>query len=74
MRLSPTSPSSASASGEEVESRDGDPFPPPLKTYLRTGDLGFLYDGELFVCGRVKDLIIVRGKNIYPQVSIPSLG
>jgi amino acid adenylation domain-containing protein/natural product biosynthesis luciferase-like monooxygenase protein len=35
--------------------------------YLRTGDLAFLHDGEIFVCGRLKDLIIVRGKNYYPQ-------
>lgn len=35
--------------------------------YLRTGDLGFLHEGALFVCGRSKDLIIVRGKNYYPQ-------
>jgi thioester reductase-like protein len=35
--------------------------------YLRTGDLGFLHDGEVFVCGRIKDMIIVRGKNYYPQ-------
>jgi acyl-CoA synthetase (AMP-forming)/AMP-acid ligase II len=34
--------------------------------YLRTGDLGFFHDGELFVTGRCKDLIIVRGRNIYP--------
>ena len=35
--------------------------------YLRTGDLGFMLQGELFVCGRSKDLIIVRGTNHYPQ-------
>lgn len=35
--------------------------------YLRTGDLGFLWDGELYVCGRIKDLVIVRGRNHYPQ-------
>jgi thioester reductase-like protein len=39
----------------------------PEKKWLRTGDLGFLKNDELFVCGRVKDMIIIRGQNYYPQ-------
>lgn len=35
--------------------------------FLRTGDLGFLHDSELYVTGRVKDVMIVRGVNYYPQ-------
>ncbi|MGD8360917.1 MAG: AMP-binding protein, partial [Gemmatimonadota bacterium] len=35
--------------------------------WLRTGDLGFMRDGELFICGRAKDILIVRGANYYPQ-------
>jgi 8-amino-7-oxononanoate synthase len=40
------------------------PYPGP---YMRTGDLGFFDRGELFVTGRLKDLIIIRGRNHYPQ-------
>jgi acyl-CoA synthetase (AMP-forming)/AMP-acid ligase II len=35
--------------------------------FLRTGDLGFLLDSELYVTGRIKDLMIIRGQNHYPQ-------
>jgi acyl-CoA synthetase (AMP-forming)/AMP-acid ligase II len=37
------------------------------ETYFRTGDLGFLQGDELFITGRLKDVIIVRGQNHYPQ-------
>lgn len=39
----------------------------PENAYLRTGDLGALVDGQLFVVGRRKEIIIVRGRNLYPQ-------
>jgi acyl-CoA synthetase (AMP-forming)/AMP-acid ligase II len=39
----------------------------PGGTWLRTGDLGFISEGELFIIGRVKDLLIVRGRNHYPD-------
>ncbi|SDY47006.1 Acyl-CoA synthetase (AMP-forming)/AMP-acid ligase II [Amycolatopsis xylanica] len=42
-----------------VDGEDGD--------YLRTGDLGFFHEDELFITGRLKDLIIVRGRNLYPS-------
>ena len=36
-------------------------------SWLRTGDLGFLHNGELFITGRLKDLVIIHGSNYYPQ-------
>src|ERR1700732_2774811 len=35
--------------------------------YLRTGDIGFFHAGELYVCGRIKDMILLRGQNYYPH-------
>lgn len=35
--------------------------------FLRTGDLGFMHNGHLYITGRLKDLLIVRGRNYYPQ-------
>jgi len=37
------------------------------REFLRTGDMGFLHERELFVCGRIKDMLIVRGRNLFPQ-------
>ncbi|HVT17881.1 MAG TPA: non-ribosomal peptide synthase/polyketide synthase [Thermoanaerobaculia bacterium] len=37
------------------------------RRFLRTGDLGFVASGELFVTGRLKDLVILHGRNLYPQ-------
>ena len=68
---SSVSSSSSSSSSTDEDDDDDDGF---IKVgggdgFLKTGDLGFLHGGELFICGRIKDLIIVRGRNIYPQVS-----
>ncbi|OCR26281.1 peptide synthase [Pseudomonas syringae] len=48
------------ASAKTFVERDG-------RIWLRTGDLGFIRDGEVFVTGRLKDMLIVRGHNLYPQ-------
>ncbi|MDP6764199.1 MAG: fatty acyl-AMP ligase [Planctomycetota bacterium] len=37
------------------------------RAFLRTGDLGFVHDGELYVAGRIKDLVILAGRNHYPE-------
>lgn len=42
-------------------------LPGRMRSFLRTGDLGFLLDGHLYVTGRLKELIVVRGRNLYPQ-------
>ncbi|MDG4663081.1 AMP-binding protein [Mycobacterium sp. 236(2023)] len=39
----------------------------PTGPWLRTGDLGFIHDGQLFVVGRIKDLLIIRGRNHHPE-------
>lgn len=56
----PTKPSDDQASTDTIEATE------PLQ-YLRTGDMGFMYKDELFICGRLKDMIIVGGSNHYPQ-------
>ncbi len=53
--------------GASRETFEAELSPPDGRRWLRTGDLGFLLDGELYVTGRLKDLIIVRGRNVYPQ-------
>jgi long-chain fatty acid adenylase/transferase FadD26 len=49
--------------GQLVDPSTGTPQGP----WLRTGDLGVIYDGELFIIGRIKDLLIVDGRNHYPD-------
>jgi long chain fatty acid CoA FadD26 len=45
-----------------------DPTPgTPREPWLRTGDLGVMFDGELFIVGRIKDLVIIDGRNHYPD-------
>lgn len=45
-----------------------DPSPgTPEGPWLKTGDLGFVFEGELFIVGRIKDLLIIRGRNHYPE-------
>jgi acyl-CoA synthetase (AMP-forming)/AMP-acid ligase II len=50
------------ATAETFQARTADSGEGP---FLRTGDLGFLDEGELYICGRLKDMIIIRGQNYY---------
>ncbi|HET9455660.1 MAG TPA: aminotransferase class I/II-fold pyridoxal phosphate-dependent enzyme [Gemmatimonadaceae bacterium] len=52
---------------EESEATFGATLAGSEARFLRTGDLGFLDDGQLFVTGRLKDLVILNGRNYYPQ-------
>ncbi|MEU4836475.1 fatty acyl-AMP ligase [Streptosporangium sp. NPDC023615] len=55
---------SAAVFAKHLAEADGDLLPGP---WLRTGDLGFLLDGRVHVVGRAKDMIIIRGRNHYPD-------
>ncbi|GGO90207.1 fatty acyl-AMP ligase [Wenjunlia tyrosinilytica] len=55
------------APGETAETFSASLPDLPGERFLRTGDLGFLHDGQLFVTGRAKDVIIIAGANHYPQ-------
>jgi acyl-CoA synthetase (AMP-forming)/AMP-acid ligase II len=46
--------------GARISGDDGGPW-------LRTGDLGFMHEGEVVICGRAKDLVVFHGRNIHPQ-------
>ncbi|WP_041259594.1 fatty acyl-AMP ligase [Pseudofrankia inefficax] len=61
--LAPGGPAAPAHGGGVVERADGLPVGP----WLRTGDLGVLAGGELFVTGRLKDVIVIDGRNHYPQ-------
>jgi natural product biosynthesis luciferase-like monooxygenase protein len=52
---------------EESEAVFAASLEPSGERFLRTGDLGFIAGGQLYVTGRLKDLIIIRGQNYYPQ-------
>ncbi len=52
---------------DKTKASFGATLPGDDRKYLRTGDLGFIYQGELFISGRIKDVLIIKGRNYYPQ-------
>lgn len=51
----------------DTEKRFGATLAGDASSYFRTGDLGFLWNGELVITGRISDVMNVRGRNVYPQ-------
>lgn len=64
---SPSKAAGYDALPEETRATFEAELPGDARRYLRTGDLGFVHEGEVFVVGRLKDTIIVRGRNLHPQ-------
>ncbi|MES2825582.1 MAG: AMP-binding protein, partial [Pseudomonadota bacterium] len=52
---------------EKTKASFGARLPNDDREYLRTGDLGFMHHGQLFISGRMKDVLIIKGRNYYPQ-------
>lgn len=52
---------------DATEEAFGGRLPGRNEKYLRTGDLAFMHDDELVICGRKKDVVVIHGRNLYPQ-------
>ena len=75
--ISPLNSSLSRTAPSTPPTSDASDHPAGPSTYLRTGDLGFIDQGQLFVTGRIKDIVIIRGRNYAPQdieLSVSSLG
>lgn len=60
-------PAAGSAAPEQQSTLSQPSSGTPDGPWLRTGDLGFVSCGQLFIVGRIKDLRIIRGRNHYPE-------